>query len=170
MKKTLTIRSRKLFAGGFTLIELTVAMAAGAILTLCVGILIADNQKNFNQIYRRVNGDATTDGFAARKAFDSICRKASLRNYFLSEDLQTLEVYYFSPASTGTFPDKYACFYPSGSDLILEHGTLKPDTWEKDDSIPSTFALARNLDRVQFQVNGTAMQMFLYFDSSANAP
>jgi prepilin-type N-terminal cleavage/methylation domain-containing protein len=149
--------------GGFTLTELLIALMIAAILTCSVGILLADSERQFGRLFGRVNGDPTTDGRAAIQAFSRIGRKATLRGCLLDVDGQTLEVYYHSDSSIN-FPDRYARFYASGGDLILEQGNLQSCSWEPDTSSAVSLPLARNIGEVRFKAEGATLQMFLTFD------
>ena len=70
---------------GFTLIEMMVVIALAGVMTLGVGIFLANGQRNWNRLFGRVYGETAIDGFAAHKAFDSVCRKASTRKYVIGD-------------------------------------------------------------------------------------
>lgn len=161
-----TNRGRRRRAG-LTLLELLMGSIVALLLFICVGILMADSQKNYERIFSRVAGDRTTDGQAAIQAFDSLCRQASRRRCLLSVSEEMLEVYLYSDPQV-SFPDRFACFYASGTDLLLEQGALQPGTWARGGGATETIVLARELEEVRFRKEGEALQMFLTFQNPQN--
>jgi prepilin-type N-terminal cleavage/methylation domain-containing protein len=88
---------------GFTLTELVAVIAMVGIMTLGVGVLLANSQKNWGNLFGRVYSGSAIDSFAAQKAFDVVCRKASLRKHILSESGDSLELYYWDGSSVCAF-------------------------------------------------------------------
>ncbi len=162
-RKCQSVRAR-----GFTLMEVTVTMLLVGIITLGVGVLLASGQKSWGNLFGRVYGDSAVDGFVAQKAFDTVCRKASLRKYVLSESGDSLELYYWQTSPTTSTPEKYARFYQSGENLFAEYGSMQSGTWQPDTTAPvTTVKLAGGVDSLTFTVEGTSAQMFInYIDDT----
>ncbi len=156
---------------GFTLTELVAVIAMVGIMTLGAGVLLANSQKSWGNLFTRVYSDAAIDSFAAQKAFDTVCRKASLRKHVLSEDADSLELYYWDDSSTAAIPENYARFYQSDEELFVEYGKTQTDTWQPDTDIdPTTIQLARNVDSVKFTLEGTSVQMYLNYTDADMTP
>lgn len=155
---------------GFTLIELIQALVMSAIVILGIGVLLYDSQRGWNTMYERVYGDVTTEAYAARKAFDVICRKSTVNRYDLGEDNEFLEVYYYQDGSTATMPDRYARFYTAGDQLLVEHGDLQEGTYTPDPSLESVIInLANSVTNAKFFVSGTCVQMIVILDDGNNS-
>lgn len=152
---------------GLTLTEVVVAMAIVGIITLGIGVLLANSQKNWGRLFGRVYGNTATDSFAIQQAFDTVCRKASLRKCVLSPFGDSLELYYWDSGSTASTPDNYARFYQDNDAARVEYGRLQPGTWQPDMSQPTTtVTLASSVDSLNFTVEGTSIQMYLtYLDT-----
>ncbi|MHC4290874.1 MAG: type II secretion system protein [Planctomycetota bacterium] len=148
----------------FTMIEVVVVIAMVGIITLGAGVLLANGQKSWGQLFGRVYGDSAIDSFAAQQAFDAVCRKASLRKHDLNEGGDSLELYYWDTSSTSSTPENYARFYQSGDDMFVEYGTTETGTWQPDDGASvTTIKLASDVDSLKFTVQGTSVQMFLSY-------
>ena len=155
---------------GFTLIEMFQAIIMSAIVILAIGVLLYDSQKGWNTMYERVYGDVTVEAYAARKAFDAICRKSSVNRYDLGDDNEFLEVYYYQDGSTSTMPDRYARFYTAGDEFMVEHGDLEEGTYTPDPSLESTVVkLAENVTNAKFFVSGTCVQMIAVLDDGEHS-
>ena len=154
---------------GFTLVELVVVIAMAGIMTVGVGVLLANGQKTWNVLSERVYGDSTVNDFVVVKAFDTICRKASLRKYVLSESGNSLQLYYWDKASTASTPENYATFYLDDNEMYVEYGTLEPGTWQPNTQASTkTVKLAGDVKSLLFMVKGTSIQMFItYLDENA---
>ena len=164
-------REKKRQQKGFTLIELVIVIAIAAMMTLGVGIFLADGQRGWNRLFSRVYGDATVDGFAAHRVFDSICRKASSRKYVIGEDGDTLELYYWDSGSSASTPENYAQFYLQDDELYVTHGNLESGTWQPDTSTSTTpILIASQVESVKFDTKGTSVQMFLTYADEATMP
>ena len=152
---------------GFTLIEVVIVIASIGIVTLGIGVLLANSQKNWGQLFERVYGDSATDSFALQRAFDTVCRKASLRKYELSSSADALELYYCVAGSTASTPENYARFYQNGDRAQAQYGLLQTGTWQPDTSTSTrTVTLASNIQSLEFTVEGMSAQLFLtYLDS-----
>lgn len=149
---------------GFTLVELVTVIALSGMLAMVVGTLLVSGQRHWTALFSKVYRQETTDGFAAHRLFDAVCRKSSYRKASLGSGNTSLELYYWNDGSVSETPDRYALFYLVGSELKVEHGLTKPGTWTPDTAKPSeTMVAASNIRQVQFEVNGAAVQMILNF-------
>ena len=151
--------------------ELVTVMAMVGIITLGVGVLLANSQKSWGTLFERVYGGSAIDSFAAHKAFDTVCRKASLRKYVLSESGDSLELYYWDNSSTASTPENYARFYQSNDEVFVEYGQNKSGTWQPDtEADPTTIQIARDVDSLKFTFEGTSVQMYLNYTESNMMP
>jgi prepilin-type N-terminal cleavage/methylation domain-containing protein len=158
-------------AHGFTLTEVVTVIAMAGIITLGVGILLANGQKSWGTLFGRVYGDSAVDSFAAHKAFDTVCRKSSRRKYVLSESGGSLELYYWDQASTASKPENYARFYQSNEDMVVEYGKMQTGTWQPDEGTSGPpVTLARDIESLKFTAEGTSVQMFLSYTDAAMMP
>ena len=155
---------------GFTLMEMIQAFVMSAIVILAIGVLLYDSQKGWNTMYERVYGNVTIDAYAARKAFDAVCRKSSVNRYELGDDNEFLEVYYYDNDSESAMPDRYAIFYTADGQLLVEHGELEEGTYNPDPSLESSvMTLADNVTNAKFFVSGTCVQMIVTLDDGNNS-
>ena len=156
---------------GFTLMEVVVVIALAGVITLGVGVLLANSQKNCGQLFERVHGDSASDSFVTHKAFDTVCRKASSRKYSLSDSGDWIELYYWNSGSTALTPENYARFYQAGNNALVEYGKLKSGTWQPDaGQSTATVTLASNINSLNFTVAGTSIQMFLKYLDTERLP
>lgn len=170
MKKYFIInRQNRTINRGFTLIEMLVAIVASSILILCVGTLLASSQQQYNRINDRVNGPIATDGLAAQRTFDAVCRKSSWRKCQLDMSGSDLTLYYYRTGSTSSIPEKYARFHLIGEQLVVDHGDLKSGQWIPDtSSTPVRMVLTDRAENVQFTLQDQSISMVLTFDPAAN--
>lgn len=163
----MTRRSKHPHNNAFTLTELVVVIAIAGIITLGIGVLLANSQKSWGQLFNRVYGDSASDSFVIQRAFDTVCRKASTRKYDLSDSGDRIQLYYWDSGSTAATPENYARFYQSENDVLVEYGQLQTGTWQPDTGqSTTTVTLASNIDSLKFTVEGTSIQMFLtYLDN-----
>ncbi|MEN8126839.1 MAG: prepilin-type N-terminal cleavage/methylation domain-containing protein [Planctomycetota bacterium] len=167
MKQNHTDNRRK----GFTLIELVVVIATVSIMTLGVGVLLANSQKSFGSLFGRVYSDSTINSFSAQQAFDAVCRKASLRRHVLSESGDSLELYYWDNTSTASVPENYAHFYQLGDGLFVEYGKTRDGAWQPDtETDPTSLQIGHDVDSVKFSLEGTAVRMHLNYTDAAVLP
>ncbi|MHC5141049.1 MAG: type II secretion system protein [Planctomycetota bacterium] len=158
-------------ACGFTLTEVVTVIAMVGIITLGVGILLANGQKSWGTLFGRVYGDSAVDSFAAHKAFDTVCRKSSRRKHVLSESGDFLELYYWDHASTASTPENYARFYQNHKEMVVEYGKMQTGTWQPDAGTSGApVTLARDVESLTFAVEGTSVQMFLNYSDAAKMP
>lgn len=146
------------------MMEILVVISMAGILTLGAGVLLANGQKSWNRSISRVYGDSAVDGFVVQKAFDTVCRKASTRKYVLSEDADSLELYYWDGSSSATTPENYARFYKADDEVFVVHGKTLDGTWQPDESTSTTgIKLASDVESLKFTIQGTSVQMFLSY-------
>lgn len=149
---------------GFTLIELMVTIWMVAIVLLGVAVALVDSQRGWHKMYNRVYGDVATDSYVAKKVFDSVVRKSSIKRYVLG--LDNLTVFYYEDL-TSTKLDRYANFRRDATKLLVDYGEL--DAEEDPLSPSSTMALARNVRAVDFAVDGVSVRMVLRLDDGGEA-
>ena len=102
-----------------------IATMIGGIIMLGVGMTIADSHRGFNAMYDRVYSDVVTDGYIARKTFDSVIRRATRTRFLLDSGGNWLEAYYCQDPNT-TIVDSYARFSEANGELNIEYGSLNP--------------------------------------------
>ncbi len=157
---------RRANRGGFTLSELTVAVMISLIVVLSAGMILAGNQKGWSAMFDRVYSDVVTDGYVAKRGFDAIVRKSSIfaRLPVLGSTNEFVEVYYYDNVNSAE-PDRWARFYTSGGELLVDHGNIDPSTGNTLTAWAS-MPLARNVTSVSFSVIGTNVRMLLNLDNS----
>jgi len=154
---------------GFTLVELMVAITLVSIVIFGVGMLIVDGQRGWQTMYGRINADVITDGYVARKMFDTVARKASAKKILLDEDLAGwIELYYYDDPNSAAV-DRYARFYYISDEgevtgqLNVEYGY-----WDPNQSDPRTpernSVVCENVTDCTFQNTGKSVQMLLTLD------
>ena len=157
------MRKEKKILYGFTLLELVIASVAAVILVLSLGIILVDNQKGYSRMFTKAFGEVASDSDAARRAFDMIVRKSTAIRQLPEPwvDGEMLEVYYYNNAAS-TSPDRYARFYRSGTQLLVDYGTY---SWSARTSTKtSESVLARNVSALKFSRIGASVHMLLYLD------
>jgi len=142
-----------------TLIELMVTLLLASVVIVALGSVLVDSQRGWLAMYSRVNSDVVVDGYAAKRAFRTMVRKASIKACLIGTGNEYVQLYYYdSPSSTGI--DRYVKFYLDGSDLKKDVGSLTTDTYIPL-AVLSTTIMAGNVTSVVFDVNNTSVQMFL---------
>jgi len=155
--------------GGFTLIELVVAMIISCILVLAAGTLLASGHRTWNRIYDSANKSIKADAVAAVGAFNAMGRKSDGGSYVLTGPSgrigrtpmatvmvldDEVEFKYWSYARDGRnkprpsiTPTHYARFYFDrvNKQLKVEHGRLMPAETED-----YTQVLAENVTVCEF--------------------
>lgn len=154
---------------GFTLTELTIVILMAAFVTLSIGVALVDSQRGWSRMYNRVNNGTVADGYVARKAFDAVVRKSSIKRELVSADKDELEVYYYEDPETSTRLDRYARFYLSEGEeeLLVDYGEL--DAGGNPQGSTYTVTLARSVQNVYFTVSGASVQMVLELDDGDEA-
>jgi prepilin-type N-terminal cleavage/methylation domain-containing protein len=151
------VRSR---AGkGFTMIEMTASLVVVSIIILAIAGVVTDSYTIWEDLYESVYGVNSQSVITVQRTFNKTCRKATLRNLFLSTDRQSMCLYYFDDyENPGYWPDRYALFYLDGSDLKVQHGTLHFATLLKNQSL-YTETLCSNVEYIKFSMQGLSVQM-----------
>jgi hypothetical protein len=166
------------FRAGVTLIELVVTIIAAIILIIGVTGILAGGHKNYATMYARTTSQVIRNGYEARRIFDRIVRQSTIRRCDLVAGGTGLYVYYYSdPANLAIVnPDRYAAFYLSGTDLIMEQGDLANDFLTTippppPPSLSSGMVIAHNVDSAAasangiFSVAGSSIRMVLTLDN-----
>ena len=178
----MTTRKQKI-RRGLTLVELMITVLAVMILVVGISGILATGHKNYNTMFKRVNSEVVRNAYEARRTFDRIVRKASIKLYEF-DDLRNgsydqMRLYYFSDASDMTIadPDKYALFYLGNIDgepdteLVLEQGDVQYNSSGEPELInPISYVLAHNVivDPAApgiFLRDGVSIQMILTLDN-----
>lgn len=150
---------------GFTLTELMMATVIAAIVILGMGTVLVDSHRGWSRTYNRVYGDVVTDGYVARKTFDAVVRKSSIKRELLGDGM--VEVYYYNDPETSTRIDRYARFYTADEKLLVDYGEL--DTDGNPQGYPHTVTLARNVESASFSIAGNCVRMTLRLDNGSEA-
>ncbi len=145
---------------GFTLVELMVATTLAIVVISGVGLTLADSHRGWNRMYNRIYSDVVTDGYVARKTFDSVVRNASKDVDLLDSAGSWLEVYYYADANS-TVVDRYGLFYLSSSELKLEYGSLDPRMEL------GTRTICSDVSFCVFKAAGQSAQMILTLDDGS---
>jgi hypothetical protein len=148
----------------FTLVELMTATVMAAIVIFGIGIVLVDNQKGWRRMYDRAYSNVVTDAYGARRAFDRVVRRSTIRQPAEGSYGTSVTVYYYENPQSSPALDKYAKFYKSGALLLVDYGDLQPGTWNPQ-GVPNTMTLARNVESVDFAVEGSAVRMTLTLDN-----
>ena len=143
---------------GFTLVELMITMVVMLIVGLAIGVVIVNGQTSWNAMYNRLNSDVVTDGYVARRKFDSVIRSASRKQALLAADGSWIEVYYYADPSS-TVVDRYARFYASDGDLNLEYGQIEPRSTLRVETV------CGNVTACTFEQAGISVQTILTLEN-----
>ncbi len=156
-KCKLTVRT------GVTIIELMLAMLLAVIIVTGLGLVLADNQRGWTNMYNRIYSDIVTDSYVARKTFDSVIRRASWEKYLVADDGTWVEVYYYADGSSAVL-DRYARFFlGNGGTLNIEYGQLDPRM------TTSVQTVCGNVTSCVFKADGRSAQMILTLDNGSQA-
>ncbi len=146
---------------GFTSIELMIAVMIGSIIVLGVGMAVADSHRGYTAMYDRMYSDVVTEGYIARKMFDSVIRRSTRTRYLLDAAGNWIEVYYCQDPNS-TIVDRYARFYTANGDLNIEYGSLNPR------QTLSTHTVCENVAGcIFFRGAGRSAQMVLTLDNGS---
>jgi type II secretory pathway pseudopilin PulG len=147
----LEIQPRPAKAGGFTLIEITISVAAALIVAMIVGSLMVSGQRSWARAFNYANSKPQVDALASTITFGSIGRKSNKMNYALYEVSgesfekvpppkdpeqviigQAVEFRYWEGElnadilNTSITATAYALFYLDGDKLMLDLGPYPP--------------------------------------------
>jgi hypothetical protein len=159
----------KNFRMGFTLIGLIITILAAVILLIAITGILAAGHRNYATMYERTTSEVIRNGYEARRIFDRIVRQSTSRRC----DPSTVEttpsnyiyVYYYSNPQNLNIedPDRYARFYLSGTDLMMEQGVVTngfftteppPPNSEPWLSATGSKVIAHNVDATAASTNG----------------
>ena len=152
------IKKRLTASRGFTLIELIITTAIMVIVVLAIGTALVDGQRGWNIQYDRIYSDVVTDGYVARRKFDSVMRTASRDKFLLDGAGGWVEVYYYANDAS-TVLDRYARFYVANGNLKVEYGQLDPK------ETLSIETICGNVSGCTFEQLGRSIQMILKLDN-----
>jgi prepilin-type N-terminal cleavage/methylation domain-containing protein len=153
-------RERLTTQHGFTLIELTIAVAASLIVMLGVAVVLADSQKSWHKLFSHAFSDIVGDSNVAGIKFKATIRKASRNGFILDDNGKEIEVYYYSDEDSAV-ADRYARFYELDGDLNLELGKLDPRVTLE------TQTVCENVSGCYFTAAGRSAQMILTLDDGS---
>ncbi len=144
---------------GFTMMEVVSSLAVLSVVILAISSIMADSHSLWGRLHDSVFGQMSNDIISTQRAFNNTCRKATLRTMFISNDKETVCVYYFSNHLNPPYwPDRYAMFYLDGTELKVQHGTLHFASLAQS-QILYTETLCRNVDALQFSSQGLSVQV-----------
>ena len=148
---------------GLTLVETMIAVAMSVIVVLALATVMADGPRSFNRMYDKVNADIQAEAMVSRITFESYVRKSSKYpgNFSVDADGDWIEVNYHSDLSSGVV-DRYAKFYVTGDELVLETGVKSPR------STLTVATLSENISSCEFKVLGKSVQMIAVFDDDSD--
>lgn len=150
-------KKRQVASRGFTIVELIITALIIAIVGFAIGAVVVDAQSTWNNMYDKMNSDVITDGYIARRKFDTVMRKASSQSYLLDSSGGWIEVYYYASDSS-TLVDRYARFYVSDDELNFEYGQLGPRKTLDVETV------CKNVSECTFKQVGRSVQMILKLD------
>ena len=151
-------KKRKIAPGGFTIVELIITTTIIVIVGFAIGVVVVDAQSSWNVTYDKINSDVITDGYIARKKFDTVIRNASSQRYVIDSAGDWVEVYYYASDSS-TVVDRYARFYVSDGILNFEYGQLSPRETLGVETV------CKNVSDCTFKQVGRSVQMILTLDN-----
>ena len=149
----------------FTLIELITAIVITIIALAPVAVAIVNGQRSWQAAYNRIYADVVSDGYYARKRFDSTLRKAGRNNVSIDSDQTGIEArYYFD--SDSSFMDCYAYFYESNNELKIEYGQINSISVKQTAHIET---VCGNVTGCTFTIIGDSAQMFLTLNDGSKS-
>ena len=146
---------------GFTIVEMMIAMIVMVIASFAIGAVIVDGQNGWSVMYDNIHSDVVTDGYVARKKFDTVMRSASREKIFVSDEGRSVEVYYYAN-DTSTVVDRYVRFFEANGDLNLEYGQLDPKVTLSIETI------CGDVSNCTFRQIGRSTQMILTLDDGTH--
>ncbi|MHC4116259.1 MAG: hypothetical protein ACYSWO_02005 [Planctomycetota bacterium] len=177
----MAVRKRKT-GRAVTLVGLIVAMLATAILVISTLLVLALAHRGYRTFYGRVHSEVVRNAYEARRAFDAIVRRSSIRRCDLLNGNNELYVYYYSSPQDSSIrdPDNYARFYlnSEGTELWIERGEVVPGTFGTPaPDLPgftnsSTRVLAYDIVAPEsgiFSRQATSVEMVFTLDNETNA-
>ena len=156
----------KQFRSGTTLIELMVVLLAAIVLVIGISGMLAAGHIGYNNMFARATSEVVRNSYETRSIFDRIVRKSVYEAHYQTSP-SNITVYYFSdpgnPATLGNYPDRYATFYLSGTNLMLQQGEVTG--WPPSSPpISGGYKIASNVTFAEFTVQGASICMSLTID------
>jgi hypothetical protein len=149
--------------GGLTIIELLMSMLMASIIMAGVAAVMYGSHRDYSLTYRRATSDIVSDAYAARRAFDAAVRRSTWRQAFIGASGESLEVYFYGD-QLSTALDRYARFYRSGEELLVDYGPLEPGTFTAL-APTATQTLARHVTECRFSGAGVSLSLHLVLDN-----
>ena len=150
---------------GFTITELMVTAFISVIVIFSVGILLADGQRGWNDMYNRVHGDVATDSYVARSVFDRVIRKARKDRFLLDDNGDWIKVYYYEN-NDSTDIDRYALLFENDGKLDIEYGEVNSEL--NSELILAVDTICNNVSDCIFTKAGRSAQMILTLHDDAH--
>lgn len=142
---------------GFSLTELTLAIAISSIILLAVAVVMLDTQRGWLDSYAKVNSRAIADAAVAKTAFDKVVRKASRTLYYF-DAIDDITVFYYSDWLASPQLDRFARFYRNSADpacLYVQYGDVGTG------QVLSEVCLASTVADLEFRPLNGAIEMKL---------
>jgi hypothetical protein len=156
-------------------------MVAAAILILATLLILFHGHMGFRKLYGRINSEVVRNGYEARRLFDAVARKSSIRRLDFSDGNNEAYIYYYSNPQDATIidPDRYARFYldNDGTELWVEQGDVAAGTFNTPEpDLPaltndSARVLAHNVIAPEsgiFSHQGASVRMVLTLDDETD--
>lgn len=150
---------------GLTLVELIIASVVVLVVILGLAVVFIGSHRAYEVLYDQVNADVVTDGYYVRRLFDTIMRKSSSSGITVDENGEWVEARYYE-SGTSVYPDRYARFFTSGTELKVEYGTV--DSANIKQTLDVSTACG-NVASCVFKSSGNSAVMVLKLDSGDKA-
>lgn len=113
------------FRKAMTITELLITSVMSGIVIFGLGVVLVHTQRDWENMYERVNGETASDAYTAKRAFESVVRSSSvsLRPPALNINGDFIELYLYENLWSNSI-DSYARFYVENGELILICGSL----------------------------------------------
>jgi len=164
---------------GFSLLELMVGVAAAMVLILGIGGMMAQSQQGFTRMYRRAHSNVVEDAYSARRVFDRVVRKSTMRRCDLISDSEVYVYYYSDAPDNPNFglsdPDRFARFYLVSDVLFVDSGdipagafdTLNPGSLSASTSVRLARDVQTSAASPIFSVRGRTVRMAMLLDNES---
>lgn len=155
-----------------TLIEMMIAMALSSVILVAIAGVLANNQRGWNMMYRRVNSDVVVESEIARRVFDRIVRQATIQKCVVGTSGELIEVYYASSAALSS-PDRYANFFwdVTNQELKVQYGQLESGTYNHASAdSPTVVLLAHHVMDCKFSMSNICIRMSFRLNDGNQSP
>lgn len=150
---------------GLTLVELIIASVIALVVMLGLAIVFIGSHRAYEVLYEQVNADVVTDGYYARRLFDTIMRKSSSGDITVDENGEWVEARYYE-SGISAYPDRYARFFTSGTELKVEYGAVDSADIKQTLDVST---VCGNVAACVFKNSGNSAVMVLKLDSGDKA-